>query len=112
MEFTRTLSHVYASSSGLLRPSRVSNSALARVPVARRAMRVSIRPSAVASFAAPNASSAPNAAPQKADTVMDVSIGYDLPLDAVSGPLVFLHFTIVSIAHLSLPLKFTADSLF
>jgi hypothetical protein len=73
MEFTRTLSHVYASSSGMIRPSRASNNVIARVPVARRALRASIRPSAVASFAAPNAS-AVGTAPQKADRVMDVSL--------------------------------------
>jgi hypothetical protein len=73
MEFTRTLSHVYASSSGMLRPSRASNSVIARIPVARRAMRVALRPSAVASFTAPNASSV-ETAPQKADSIIDVSI--------------------------------------
>lgn len=91
MEFTRTLSHVYASSSGMLRPSRASNPVVVRVPIARRAMRLSVRPSAVASFAAPNASSV-GAAPQKADTVIDVSLCYELTLHTVLSPLVVLYF--------------------
>jgi hypothetical protein len=91
MEFTRTLGHVYASSSGMLKPSRASNTAAVRVPVARRAMRLSVRPSAVASFAAPNASSV-GAAPQKADNVMDVSLWYELTLQAGLRPLVVLYF--------------------
>lgn len=91
MEFTRTLSHVYASSSGMLRPSRASNTIAVRVPVARLAMRHSVRPSAVASLAAPNASSV-GAPLQKAENIKDVSLCYKLSLHAVLRPLVFLHF--------------------
>ena len=110
MELTRTLSHLHASSSGLLRPTRASTNAIARVPVARRALRLSVRPSAVASFAAPNASSV-GAAPQKADTVVDVSLRYQLHVYKVLSPLVVSNFPCASITHPLFPLNLLAGSL-
>ena len=75
MECTRAVSHVYATSSGLVRPQRVSLTQVVRAPVALAPRRAAVRPLAVASLTTPDAGQSPSAATTYNDPspVIDVS---------------------------------------
>ena len=76
MECTRTVSHTYASCSGMLRPSRTYSKITVSRPAPRFAQRLALRPCAVASISAPGSNSV-GAPVQESPSVLEVC--YPLP---------------------------------